>query len=317
MSTLPSVLTDAAGCDVRVASRIRDLHDHARLFSDWNLHYDQISCGRFEGSICEARLDGIQIVQEQLSQSVFQTGPARPGTINLGVFRTLSGEARWSGKLLTLDHVTCLGQASELLLRTPQTSHLLMISLPCSMLGLDQYHCPPATVENRALAEGLRQRIESTLLAMMHHPLVFLSSAARRQFCSDATDLVAAYLRVSSPDRERMAFSKARRVVSCTRELLEASGEQILTVDDLCKKTYTSRRTLQNCFEQVTGISPAAFLKIIRLNNVRNDLSRAGGQVRVSDVATRWGFWHLSQFAVDYKRLFGEQPRQTIRASRL
>jgi AraC family ethanolamine operon transcriptional activator len=240
----------------------------------------------------------------------------RPGTINLGVFRTLSSEARWSGQLLTLDHVTCLGQESELLLRTPQSSHLLMLSLPTEMLGLDQGYCPPSTVENRLLADALRLRIESTLQAMMHHPFAFLTSAARRQFCSDATDLVAAYLRASSPGRERMALSKARRVVSSTRALLDASTEQVLTVDDLCKKTYTSRRTLQNCFEQVTGISPAAFLKTIRLNKVRNELALSGEQTRVSDVATRWGFWHLSQFAVDYKRLFGEQPQQTMRASR-
>ena len=31
------------------------------------------------------------------------------------------------------------------------------------------------------------------------------------------------------------------------------------------------------------------------------------------DVAARWGFWHLSQFAVDYKKLFGELPSRTLR----
>jgi len=301
---------------VRAASRIRDLHDHARLFSDWNLRYDQISCGSFEGTIREARLGRVQIVEEVLSQSVFQTGPVRAGTINLGVFSSLSSEARWSGKLLTLDHVTCLSQESELLLRTPQSSHLLMISLPADMLGIEPLQCPPSTVEDPALAGSLRLRIESTLLAMMQHPFAFLSAEARRQFDSDATDLVAAYLRACRPDRERMSISKARRVVSQVRALLEASLEQVLTVDDLCRQTYTSRRTLQNCFEQVAGLSPAAFLKTVRLNQVRNDLSRAGRQARVSDIATRRGFWHLSQFALDYKRLFGEQPQQTIRASR-
>jgi len=28
----------------------------------------------------------------------------------------------------------------------------------------------------------------------------------------------------------------------------------------------------------------------------------------VSDVACRWGFWHLSRFAAHYRGLFGELP---------
>jgi len=31
----------------------------------------------------------------------------------------------------------------------------------------------------------------------------------------------------------------------------------------------------------------------------------------VGDVAARWGFWHLSRFAADYSRLFGELPSAT------
>jgi AraC family ethanolamine operon transcriptional activator len=32
----------------------------------------------------------------------------------------------------------------------------------------------------------------------------------------------------------------------------------------------------------------------------------------VQDVAAEWGFWNPSQFACDYKRLFGERPSDTL-----
>jgi AraC family ethanolamine operon transcriptional activator len=32
----------------------------------------------------------------------------------------------------------------------------------------------------------------------------------------------------------------------------------------------------------------------------------------VSDVAVRYGFWHMSKFAADYRWLFGELPSQTL-----
>jgi AraC family ethanolamine operon transcriptional activator len=31
----------------------------------------------------------------------------------------------------------------------------------------------------------------------------------------------------------------------------------------------------------------------------------------VGDVAARWGFWHLSRFAADYRQHFGELPSAT------
>ena len=33
---------------------------------------------------------------------------------------------------------------------------------------------------------------------------------------------------------------------------------------------------------------------------------------RVTDVANEWGFWHLGQFAADYRRHFGELPSETF-----
>lgn len=101
-------------------------------------------------------------------------------------------------------------------------------------------------------------------------------------------------------------------MVKLSLEALENSQDQILSVEDLCLLTHTSRRTLQNCFEQITGQSPALFLKHVRLNTVKNILVQSPEPVTISNVAMDWGFWHLSQFAVDYKRLFGESPSQTL-----
>jgi len=36
----------------------------------------------------------------------------------------------------------------------------------------------------------------------------------------------------------------------------------------------------------------------------------------LSDIAARWGFWHLSHFAADYKSMFGELPSETLNAAR-
>ena len=37
-----------------------------------------------------------------------------------------------------------------------------------------------------------------------------------------------------------------------------------------------------------------------------------GNGKRVSDVVNDWGFWHMGQFAADYRKLFGELPSETL-----
>jgi transcriptional regulator GlxA family with amidase domain len=33
--------------------------------------------------------------------------------------------------------------------------------------------------------------------------------------------------------------------------------------------------------------------------------------MKIADAANAWGFWHMGQFAKDYRTLFGELPSQT------
>jgi AraC family ethanolamine operon transcriptional activator len=86
-----------------------------------------------------------------------------------------------------------------------------------------------------------------------------------------------------------------------------------LTVRDLCQVANVSERTLQYAFRERFGISPKSYLTALRLNGVRRDLSKADpAATRITDLAMKWGFWHMSQFAADYRRFFGELPSNTI-----
>jgi AraC family ethanolamine operon transcriptional activator len=63
-------------------------------------------------------------------------------------------------------------------------------------------------------------------------------------------------------------------------------------------------------------MAPATYLRAIRLNGARRDLCNASPETRsVQDVAAAWGFWHLSQFATDYRKLFGMKPSDTLKAA--
>ena len=113
----------------------------------------------------------------------------------------------------------------------------------------------------------------------------------------------------SEPAQRSRAVSKAMAYIS------EEGGEST-TVRELCSNTGTAIRTLNLAFRERFGIGPKAYLVRRRLSSVRAELLHAPAETLVADVANRWGFWHMGQFAKDYTTTFGELPSETLRQSR-
>ena len=98
-------------------------------------------------------------------------------------------------------------------------------------------------------------------------------------------------------------------------EYMEANADEPLTPHELARVGCMSVRTLHASFQQTFGESPMAYLRRIRLDHVRAELLRSDPtRVRVTDVAMKWGFFHQSRFAQQYREHFGELPSRTLRS---
>ena len=61
-------------------------------------------------------------------------------------------------------------------------------------------------------------------------------------------------------------------------------------------------------------MGPKRYLLLRRLNLAQRTLRDAAPDATtVTDIATRYGFWQLGRFAVEYQSLFGELPSATLR----
>lgn len=99
-------------------------------------------------------------------------------------------------------------------------------------------------------------------------------------------------------------------------DFIEANARRAPRVAELYTASGTSERTLRYAFQERFGLSPKEYLQAVRLNGVRRDLRHSRDRATISDTANRWGFWHMGQFAADYRRLFGELPSQTVSTKR-
>ena len=82
-----------------------------------------------------------------------------------------------------------------------------------------------------------------------------------------------------------------------------------ITPEVLARVGCVSVRTLHAAFSEQLGESPMAYVRRIRLSRVRAELLRSHPLcVRVTDIAVRWGFFHQSHFAQQYRDEFNELP---------
>jgi transcriptional regulator GlxA family with amidase domain len=104
------------------------------------------------------------------------------------------------------------------------------------------------------------------------------------------------------------------RVIARTLALIESAQGKPLFIDDLCRATEVSERTLRNVFHEYFGVGPMRLLKVRQLLEIRRALL-AGDPSRdtVARIAAGFGVWDFSLFARNYKALYGESPSESLR----
>jgi AraC family ethanolamine operon transcriptional activator len=110
----------------------------------------------------------------------------------------------------------------------------------------------------------------------------------------------------------RSAHAQQRSAVERAREYIRVNLAEPLPLSKLCSYAHVQARSLEYGFREITGLAPIAYIKSLRLNAVRRALLRTPAAERsISEIALDNGFWHLSQFAADYRKFFGETPTST------
>lgn len=99
-------------------------------------------------------------------------------------------------------------------------------------------------------------------------------------------------------------------------EYINENIDSPLTLSEIASAAQCSIRTLQRVFHSWRQIGIMQYVKEVRLRKVREDLLQSEIS-SVTEVATRWGFFHLSQFAADYRKQYGELPSETRRRRQL
>jgi len=119
-------------------------------------------------------------------------------------------------------------------------------------------------------------------------------------------ELYYAVLKGEAGDSARRAFGVGNEIARAIGSLSSRLDEAV-TIDELAAKAGMSRAVFHRKFKQATTMSPIQFVKAMRLNHAAMKIA-AG--MTVNEAASQVGYVSSSQFSREFKRMYGESPRQ-------
>lgn len=119
-------------------------------------------------------------------------------------------------------------------------------------------------------------------------------------------ELYYAVLKGEAGTAARRAFGVGNGIAR-TIDYLSTRLNTPVTIDEMASQVGMSRAVFHRRFKEATTMSPIQFIKSMRLNNAAMQI--AGGKT-VSEAAMDVGYLSSSQFSREFKRMYGQSPRQ-------
>lgn len=100
-------------------------------------------------------------------------------------------------------------------------------------------------------------------------------------------------------------------------EFMRTYIDKPITMGMVAADAGISVRALENGFRAFKDTTPAAYLRGIRLEAARSDLSDPLNDRSVKAICLKWGFFHFGRFSATYRMAYGESPSDTKRRAAL
>ncbi len=301
-----------------------DVEEQARIFDGWDLNYTQISGGLFHGSSSIVSLGGIRLLVEDLDKVILQQGAVPSDRIAVAVPLELEGHARMCGEKSSRDSLHVFSSQPAFEFYSPDRHVLVNVEIEPDKLSTEAMRRRAASLRARTFAPliPMTAQVADRLRDLLRHTM---AAAAKSTPVEDVTTqdrigllertvlyAISEAMTVPAPDADAFASRSTKywSLVNAVQERLQDASTCPLSIAELCVQLGISRRTAQYAFNDTLNLNPIAYLRAVRLNHARREL-RLGESV--TSAATKWGFWHLSSFAQDYRAMFGELPSATAR----
>ena len=306
--------------------RFRDFDEVAEAIHGWGLDWVQLDRGPLDAAMQQIATGSAQLNQFRFSRKFHQRGTSPAGVRTFGLIGALSPEIEWRGNTGTVDHLMVFPADVLFEVVSQPGFHGDTVSIPedrirsvAETMGLPD---PLEELAGGLLFVEVDRRRQSALresISRFHTRVTTGSDCfGDPQLVFDMEfDIVAALVTALQPgppaDTTSPEPTIRARAIRTALDYIEHHADEPPSVQDICRVSGVSWRTLDYAFRDRFGVTPKQYLQATRLKRVKREIFYSDPESTILEIAARWGFWHMGQFARDYRRQFGELPSETAR----
>ena len=290
----------------------------------WYVDFRQLDKGAKPAGFAVAGTENVTLLRIDLNNRVHQIAAPAPGMLHFALPAKSQAPVRFGRRLLENETMPLIDPGAGVNAVNQPGFSLYTLSVKTARIEEVMASIGAELGSADAGPTGSQRRLPPRVAASLRRSAAaVLTRAADSTSIADGaliesleTDLVLAFASSFSGGKALPYVSRSNRSRALKRALayIHAHSSEFDSVETLCLESATSLSTLQRVFREHFGLSPKQYLNVIRLSAVRRALLRPGENRTISELASQWGFWHMSRFTVDYKRQFGECPSDTRRS---
>lgn len=303
-----------------------DADEFEEYLSDWAVELTHLRPGPFDASMELIPLGLALICRGRYGKPMAENAAAPDGCISIGRPGLQSAPVTFRGHHFEDGQVFVSGPGSAFESVGLGVRYHNTLSIRCELLEQEAdwlAHSPPlASVRGSQLHSPGENWTSSFLEAVQWiadaaegYPDAVARTAVRESMLDTLLLRVDALTAADAPVHQDRQMRAHRRIaVERARDYIARNLTDPIRLSTLSRHAHTQARSLEYGFQEVLGVSPMAYVRATRLQRARHLLRTTAVRTRsISEIALDCGFWHLSQFAMDYKLLFGESPSITFR----
>lgn len=311
--------------DFLITLDLEDIDHFSEVGHAWDIDFRQLDPGHLNARLLQAITGNVQLVEARFDRRIEQQGCSPADYFTIAVPLSTDPNLVWRRRRVSPGSVLIYRSGSEIDGASRPGFHVVALSIReaafnrlAVTLGHPEVAGLVGTIDVVSLPAARLQRLQADLRSVCSSLRRNLSGSIRpRQRTMLEHRLPAMMVHAlaeSVPSPPPSPIRDRQRALRTALDFIDAHRCDAISVRGLCRVTGASERTLQYAFRERFDVTPNAYLKAVRLQAVRRQLRRSiPGRNTIANYANELGFWHMGQFAADYRRHFGELPSETLR----
>lgn len=305
-----------------------DIDQFGEVVRQWDLHFSQVERGEIDCCLKQVVNPDFNFIRISMNRIVDQQGGSAANSHSFLSIIDPSGWVEWCGQPVAENSLLYHGPSGnfETLTNHAWCAYITTISDVRLRQVADSLGYPEVVdslMNGKAIKPGQGGRVgqlrflQLRYLGSMADPsftgerLSQYQVLLEQQVCEEIILIVIDSLNLD----EKEGFRVRSLVMENAIGYIRNHARDAVSVADVVAASGVSSRTLYRTFREGLGIPPKHYIKAIRLEGVRKQLGGRLDRQSVTDTANEWGFWHMGDFAHDYRKKYGELPSETCKRS--